>query len=465
MEQITIPKVRDIIEDFANEIKKRRRKALPPKTAVINFRDENKKGIEREVWEVPIELLRYRKDNGRISTDVASYEKQYGPLLERDNKTQEILATFLDLKDSELTKILMKSLSHTGQNSPAIITCDGFLINGNRRKLALEQLQYPTMKVVILPGANDEGGSPTLLEIEQIENRYQLQKEGKAEYYKFDQALSIRRKEHLGMTLEMQLKDDPQYANLPEKDFQKKVQEYREEYIETLNCIDKYLFHIGREGLYDNISTGIADRGGRWQAFFDYYKGVESKFDDENKRIKFLGIDEDEVGIVRDVAFKIIRLREFPKLKKVHQIIRELPKMLRRDESKKALFELKDIDMDIPNKLKYDENGEELDFKNLDQRWISTNATTIIRQVKKAINVDEFEKEKETPTRLLQAAYDKLTHPDMLPQNAKVDDYKNACILSQQIRERADTLRSEFASLDKMSKKFIVKNKIVKKHK
>ena len=46
--------------------------------------------------------------------------------------------------------------------------------------------KFQTMKVVVLPGKTDEGGPPTLKEIEQIENRYQLQTEGKAEYYGFD---------------------------------------------------------------------------------------------------------------------------------------------------------------------------------------------------------------------------------------------------------------------------------------
>ena len=119
MEPLTISKYRDIIEDFAIEIKKRRRIASPPKTCVINFRNENKKNEERPVWEVPIELLRYRKDNGRIASDVASEEKLHGPLLERDQKTQEILAAFLERKDKDLTEILKKSLKHAGQTSPA----------------------------------------------------------------------------------------------------------------------------------------------------------------------------------------------------------------------------------------------------------------------------------------------------------------------------------------------------------
>ena len=105
---------------------------------------------------------------------------------------------------------------HGGQREPAFITCDGFLINGNRRKMVIDQLKsdfpeddrYPFMKVVILPGLNEPGGPPSLVEIEKLENRYQLQSDGKSEYYGFDRALSMKRKIELGLSLEEQLRDD-----------------------------------------------------------------------------------------------------------------------------------------------------------------------------------------------------------------------------------------------------------------
>ena len=102
---------------------------------------------------------------------------------------------------------------HEGQREPAIITCDGFLINGNRRKMVFENLleefpgdeRFKYMEVVVLPRKGDEGGIPTLVEIEEIENRYQLQDDAKAEYYAFDKALSMRHKEKQGMPLDAQL--------------------------------------------------------------------------------------------------------------------------------------------------------------------------------------------------------------------------------------------------------------------
>jgi hypothetical protein len=253
-----------IVEDFRKVIQQKKTAGPKPATAVINFRNEKKDGIERPVELVPLDLLRYRADNGRIASDVQNYVKENGPLDEKDAGAQVVLERFLHEKDPEKTDILMKSIAHTGQTDPAIITCDGFLINGNRRKMVLEKLrrahpgrtEYETMKVVILPGPGDQGGPPSLLEIERLENRYQLQSEGKSEYYGFDRALSIKRKQNLGFTLEEQIRDDPRYANAPDKEVSQAVKEIENEFLTPLECVDRYLQLFGRDGLYGTISTG-----------------------------------------------------------------------------------------------------------------------------------------------------------------------------------------------------------------
>jgi hypothetical protein len=241
MKKIMTDSTREIITDFAKEIKRRRERGPKPATAVIDYKDDQKNQKEREVWLVPLDLLRYRKDNGRIASDVLSYEKNVGRLDETIDESQKILRQFLEGKDEKKTEELKRSVEHDHQREPAIITCDGFLINGNRRKMVLEMLnqeagtpKFPTMKVVILPNEGEEGGAPTMLDIERVENHYQLQSDGKAEYYAFDKALSIQRKIDCGMSLEEQLKDDPQYVLLDKKDFERAVEKFKNEYIGPL---------------------------------------------------------------------------------------------------------------------------------------------------------------------------------------------------------------------------------------
>jgi hypothetical protein len=472
MKQISKPPERPIIEDFANEIADRATVADPPAEEVIYFRNWHIIRKKSPVKLVPVELLRYRKDNGRIASDVLSYERLNGTLVEKDENAQKIIRKFLDEKDTEKTNELMNSIRHSTQREPAVITSDGFLINGNRRKLAIEKLydetkeeRFKWMRVVILPGKNDveEGGPPTIYEIEQIENRYQFQSEGKAEYYSFDKALSIRKKINHGMSLEEQLKDDPNFAHLGQKEFEKVVRNYMEDYLEPLNCIDVYLESLGRVALYDTVSTGITDREGRWQAFLDYYNHVEKKLNDNDKLYE-LGLKEDEVGLVRDVAFKIIRKREFKDLPKVHKIMRDLPKILKNPEAKEEILKIKKVRMDLPSD-KILKNGKEIDEREKDKIWASDNVQELQHHVSKALNLIRYQQEKEKAIDLLKSAFKKLTHEEMKPENIEESDLGQARKLAIEIENVASKLAKTFFDYEKLRKRFKVSSDKKKKHK
>jgi hypothetical protein len=375
MRPITEDSTRVIIEDFAKAILQKKRPTAKPAKDVINFRNEKQARIERPILEVPIGLLRYRKDNGRIASDVMNYEKLNGPLDEKDEDAQRVLRKFLEDKDPEKTEILTKSIQHSGQNEPAIITCDGFLINGNRRKMVIEKLreqslgneQYQNMKVVILPGPDDEGGPPTLLDIEKVENRYQLQSEGKSEYYGFDRALSMKRKMELGFTLEEQLHDDPLYANVSPKELSQAARRYRTEYLFPLECAERYLSYFGREGMYATISEGQFDKAGRWEAFKDYSKAYQ-KITDRKWQIEN-EFDEEDVGAIEDAAFKLIRLRVLPGLPKAHQIMRKLTRFCEDKDSKKEILKISsEAESGLPRQEQFDAQGNALGPDDIDRK-------------------------------------------------------------------------------------------------
>ncbi|MEX1014016.1 MAG: hypothetical protein WDZ80_02540, partial [Candidatus Paceibacterota bacterium] len=252
--------------------------------------------------------------------------------------------------------------------------------------------------------------------------------------------------------------DDPNFAKLPTKEFNKVLKNYEEEFIEPLKCIDQYLEHLGRSGLYYTISTGISDRQGRWQAFLDYYKHVRKKLDDGYKRMK-IGVDEDETGDVEEIAFKIIRKREFPGLQKVHKIMRDLPMLLNNKEAKKELFKLRDIEFELPEEDCFDEDGYEYDERKKDQIWNTKHQETLIRQVKRAKQIIEHEKERETPLTLIEAALKKLEHENMdLTSIDILNDYKQAREMLVEIQKVAGDLESELfnlkKNLNKLSDKF-----------
>lgn len=442
---------RRIIDDFAEEIKKRAQRGSNPEKAVIEFRDDRQRGKagERDVYLVPVNLLRFRKDNGRIASDVSSYEKLHGTLDETKDSTQEIIRNFLKEKDEENNLKLKKSVEHSGQNEPAIITCDGFLINGNRRKMTLEELKILTMKVVILPGKGDEGGPPTIKEIEQVENRYQLQSDGKSEYTNFDRAISIQRKIRNGMSLRDQLEDDPTHVGLTDKEFNNVIKKYQDEFLGPLECIDRYLESLDRDSLYDNISEGRADREGRWYSFIPYYQ-LYRQLKDEKTRIK-LEVEEDEIGDIEDVAFKIIRKKDFPDNMKLMQVIRTIPKILKNEGAKRELMRIQTNTVE----LEKNEFNEDDDLKTIDKKWGKKNEKLIIGRVKEAIKRVEHEKDLETPLTLLIDALKKLNHENMISENLDIHKIEEAYKKSKEIQERAHELEKEFWEHKQTAKKLM----------
>lgn len=461
MGRITTSATREIIDDFAKEIRHRRMQTAKPSKAVINFRTDVRDGVERDIWRVPVELLRYRKDNGRIASDVADHERNVGPIDEQSEEGQAQIAQFLQEKDTEQTGILRRSIMHAGQMEPAIITCDGFLINGNRRKLVMDRLRkehpdndsFGHMKVVILPGRNDEGGPPTLLEIERIENRYQLQSDGKAEYYGFDRALSIKRKIEIGLTLEDQLRDDPRFAEATQVELQKAVRECEKSYLEPLACVDRYLKQFKREGQYRTISAGMSDKAGRWQAFLDYSNYAYSKLSNDKRRIE-LGVEEAEVGSIEEAAFDIIRLRTVPEMPKIHMVMRELPKYCSTRDGKREVMKIaEDVEPVLPRSQCLDEHSNELKPEEVDAKWAAANKETITWRLKKARDVYQSRREKETPLDLLEAAYQKLSSETMDMRQVELAQLPRARQLTSDIRGRLDEIEKDIYQIEKELKK------------
>ena len=453
MPAITQSSTRDIISDFANEIAKRQLTKVKPSKTVINFRSELLDRSERPIVKVPIDLLRFRKDNGRIASDVLDYQNTHGVLDEGNEETQDLLRKYLARKDPEKTEILYKNILHSGQLEPAIITCDGFLINGNRRKMVMDRLRvdhpqderFQFMNVVILPGIEDEGGPPTLLEIEKLENRYQLQSEGKSEYYGFDRAISIRRKIRIGLSLEEQISDDPQYVGATEAQKQKAVRNIRKDLLDPLTCVDRYLKQFEREGQYNTISSGVGDKEGRWQAFIDYSNTYNTKFSNPNYLLEF-GIEEDEIGDIEEAAFDIIRLRNVPDMPKVHTIMRDLHKYCRTDEGRKELLNIpKKVEPTLPKEVLFEdpECKKPLSRKEIDEKWSAKNIEAIIFHLKRASKIYESKKEEETPIGLLEAALKKLRHNDMDLTSVAPSDYDKARELTVEIQKEAKDLEGK----------------------
>ena len=397
---------RNIYPDLFQIIETAKDDTTEPKKVIIEFRNDMERRVARKVNQIPIDQIRFRKNNGRIASNVESYESAHGEIDESKPDGQQLIASFLEKKSIKDNDILKKSLMLHGQRDHAIITCDGFLINCNRRKMTLDKLReefpndskYTYMRAVILPNFDSPGGPPTLAEIEQLENRLQLMKTGKAEYEGFDAALSIRRKLELGISLAEQLGDNPEHFSKTPNQLTAAKTKLKNEKVKPLECIDRYLKYFNRPNAYDSIEN-------RWQTFVDYSKFHTKYLVNTKNRITNFGgeIDEFDIPKIEHIAFKLIRKQSLPGLfekQKMHMIMRDLKKLFK-PASKDFMFLIdEEIDKELnPEKIK--ELGESYTFSELDKKWSEEYDKKFSNRINAAKKASIKSEQEETPSRLL----------------------------------------------------------------
>lgn len=446
IDKVDIEGARDIDEKMKKIIDKVKKKAGPPPTDVIDFKNELEERYPREVQLVPTKYLRFRKNNGRIIADVESYEREYGLLNEGSNDTQKILKGFLASNDRERNEELKRLLKMKGQQRPAIITCDGYLINGNRRKMVLDELleetghdRFASMRVIILPDEVSE------LDIQKVENRYQLQSEGKSEYQGLNRAIKYKRNIQNGFLLKDQLKDDPNFHSLSDTELMKVVREYEKDFINPLDRIDSYLEAMHRPGMYNTITESMNDREGRWQAFVDYsnfYHGTLKK----PTKLAQLQLKEDDIGKLETAIFKIIRKRslnsrsgESP-VGKLHEFIRKLPKYLSNPEAKKHILKIAEIPNEVPQAMIKDKEGNKCPEREIDIKWGALNEKEVLSNLFLAQRYVNNQETRDKPLELLEDALKKLNHNNLSIGKMGPEYYQKGMELTRMISLKADEI-------------------------
>ena len=428
------------IDDVTEKIIKE--KAAPTgETAIINYRDWKTIQFKSPVYKIPLEFCLFRADNGRIMTEVLSYETSKGSLTNyRDPKVQEIISNFLSEKDKDKNNELKLNLKKDGQTEPAIITADGLLINGNRRKWALESLyksspseNYKYLKVVILPGTDQPALRPTLRDIALLENRLQFQKLGKSEYTAMDKALKLLQNETAGIPLEEMLRDDPLFAGKNEKEFIKAVKDYREESLDPILLMNEYLSSNKIKGDYSRLEK-------KFSAFQDLNTRIISKLESPKILAEYL-IEKNDIGLIKASCYNIIKMRDHSAIEqRTHMLMRDIFKFISADKKEfLKIGRIEDISDDIADP---DERFE---------KWNDLNNDKILNSLKKLKGLYERKKDQQDPLTKLELAFKNLTHGDLdliQCKKMKPDDVKEALRLANKIQQQADHLSSMFYYID-----------------
>lgn len=210
------------------------------------------KGSTREeiVWRIPLDYLIYNKYNGRIGSDVLSYETQNGKLNAEKDPDREIIEKFLYESKVDRNKTTMESLLEIGQQRYGIVTSDGIIVDGNRRAMLLnrlfhkrEELGYTYAQVeqcqyflaIILPDDAEEK------DIQQLETIYQMGEDDKLDYNPIEKYLKCKELKRLGFS------DEDIAGFMSEKPGQIK------EWLKILTLMEGYLQEYGYNGIYTRL--------------------------------------------------------------------------------------------------------------------------------------------------------------------------------------------------------------------
>lgn len=251
------------------------------------------------VYRIPLDYLIYNKYNGRIGSEVLSYETQNGVLNAELDHDREIIEDFLYLSKKDRNDTTMESLLKNGQQRYGIVTSDGTIVDGNRRAMLLnrlfhkrEQLGYSYEEVekcryflaIILPDDAEER------DIQQLETIYQMGEDDKLDYNPIEKYLKCKELKRLGFS------EEDIASFMSEKTSQIK------KWLRILELMEEYLDAYDYEGIYTRLEKTegpFVDLAG----YLDSYKRR-----DTNVRTDWSYTDSD-ISDLKLVCFDYIRAR------------------------------------------------------------------------------------------------------------------------------------------------------------
>lgn len=254
-----------------------------------------------EVWKIPLDYLVYNKYNGRIGSEVLSYEKQNGVLNAENDADRALIEKFLYDSKKDRNDTTLKSLQQNRQQRYGIVTSDGTIVDGNRRAMLLNrlyhkhtQLGYTLAQVehckyflaIILPDDAEEK------DIQQLETIYQMGEDDKLDYNPIEKYLKCKELKRLGFSET----DIAEFMG-----FEKPTQIYK--WLSILELMEEYLSEYG----YDGIYTRLEKTEGPFVDLDGYIESYEKR--GANVRNVDWNYTDSDISDLKRVCFDYIRAR------------------------------------------------------------------------------------------------------------------------------------------------------------
>lgn len=257
-----------------------------------------------DTYRLPVNIVYYSIQNGRFASEYREACQSHRKEKLDSTETNDI-KIIEELLYSPNNDALKEDLMQMGQKEPGIITCDGFVINANRRLLCLKKLSkenstYGYINVGMLPETVSD------VDLWKIEADLQLSKASKLDYGPINTLLKIRDGIAKGLNSE-------QLSSLLFGYTKKEI----DELLERLKLNELYLDYVGYPNMYSKLK-GINEH------FVDYQSILKKH---QNT------LNEDELDKINAIVFELINDNI------THLKLRKIKMVLSKDQSTSKFFE------------------------------------------------------------------------------------------------------------------------------
>jgi hypothetical protein len=369
------------------------------------------KGSNRteKVYRIPLDFLIYNKYNGRIGSDVLSYEKQNKiPINAESDVDRNTIENFLYKSKEDKNDKTMDSLLKNGQQRYGIVTSDGTIVDGNRRAMLLNKLYHKRDELgysydqvekckyflaIILPDDADEK------DIQQLETIYQMGEDDKLDYNPIEKYLKCKELKRRGFSEE----DIAGFMS------EKKSQ--IEKWLRILTLMEEYL----QEYDYDGIYTRLEKTEGPFvdlEGYLDSYKTKRT-----NVRHDWTYTDSD-ISDLKLVCFDYIRARyegkEFREIAKTGKegsifFYKDLWDTFFKEHQEKTPTDKESVE---EIRKKYPDEDLSILLKNRDNEWIDRSKGKLKGNLQRFSSKLEDKRSSNKPAELIERALSALQAVD-----------------------------------------------------
>ncbi len=332
--------------------------------------------------------LRYNLYNSRILRSIEFEESKGTKLDPSDEATQKLIEEIL-LNDknysSRAPEKLAEDLDNSGQQEPAIISCDGVIWDGNRRiatkrnkKRETGDPKWDTVKCVFLPELDKK-------QLKLLEHRIQMAPELREDYDRITLFLDCRKR----------IREDKWTLEELVNSFKDRYTKKEiEDFIKQIDIIDEYLIRIGRPKNYPNIG----DKGA------EFFTIMQKHIEKEDKK---LGTNKIDLAKIKTEFFAAAA---HPK--STYQHARNLGKILAKEDTRKTYLANSKIFKEHAKYTVPDNDG-------IEKTFLPKSTDDVIKNIT-STSAEMSAREVDGPETLANKALDKLN--DIKEEYIKQDD-------------------------------------------